>query len=78
MYIIQEIQTTNGVTALLQAETRTDPNEAESVFYQKVSYAATSAVEVHTVVLYDEHGNQLLRKFYEHFPEPVVEQQADA
>lgn len=75
MYIIQEMQTTGGVTSLLEAETRTDHNEAESVFYLKVSYAATSTVEVHTVVLYDEHGNQLLRKFYEHFPEPVGEQQ---
>lgn len=78
MYIIQEMQTTGGVTSLLEAETRTDHNEAESVFYLKVSYAAVSQVEVHTVIMYDEHGNVLNRIFYEHIQEVEPEPEPEA
>ena len=81
MYIIQEIQTTNGVSALLPAVTKESRNEAESAFYSTVSFAAVSQIHVHTVVMYDEHGNQVLSKFYEHLPsaEPEGgEQQANA
>ena len=66
MYIIQEIQTTKGVTTLLPAETRMDRNEADSVFYMKISYAASSAIDVHTIIMFDEHGNIIEQKFYEH------------
>lgn len=66
VYIIQEIQTTDGVSALLPAVTKADRNEAESAFYSTVAYAATSSVQVHTVIMYDEHGNVLLSKYYEH------------
>ena len=66
MYIIQEIQTTGGSTLLLPAVTKADKNEAESVFHQTLSYAAVSAVDVHTVMMYDEHGNVIKREFYEH------------
>ena len=67
MFIIQEMQTTGGQTALLPAVTKTDPLEAESEFYLKVGYAAISQVEVHAVIMYDDHGNVLNKKFYEHF-----------
>ena len=66
MYIIQEIQTTGGQTALLPAVTFTDRNEAESAFHLKLGSAAVSSVEVHTVLMYDEHGNVLRREYYEH------------
>lgn len=78
MYIIQEIQTTNGVTALLPAVTKNDKNEADSAYFSTLSFAAVSSINVHTVIMYDEHGNVLRRDFYEHFPEHVGEQQADA
>lgn len=68
MYILLEIQTNDGTTALLPALTYTDSNQAESAFYQKLSYAAVSEVDVHTVILMDEHGNTLKREFYEHLP----------
>ena len=71
MYIIQEIQTNKGVSSLLPAITKSDKNEAESAFHSVLSSAAISSVEVHTVVMYDEHGNILDRKFYEHIPEPT-------
>lgn len=68
MYIIQEMQTTGGQTALLPAITKADPLEAESEFLIKAGYAAVSSVEIHAVVMLDEHGNLIDRKFYEHFP----------
>lgn len=78
MFIIQELQTTNGVTALLPAVTKNDKNEADSTYFSTLSFAAVSSINVHTVIMYDEHGNVLRRDFYEHFPEHVGEQQADA
>lgn len=66
MYIIQEIQTNNGQTALLPAITKADKNEMESTFHSILASAAISAVEVHTVIVYDEHGNTIKREYYEH------------
>ena len=66
MYIIQELQTTNNQTALVPAVTETDRSQAESKFLLACSYAAVSQVEVHTVLWYDEHGNVIDRKYYEH------------
>lgn len=77
MYIIQEIQTTNGVAALLPAVTKNDKNEADSAYFSTLSFAAVSSVNVHTVIMYDEHGNVLRRDFYEHFPEPEPEVQTE-
>lgn len=69
MIIIQEIQTTGGQTALLPAVTFADRNEAESAFHLKLGSAAVSTVGVHTVLMYDEHGNTIRREFYEHVSE---------
>lgn len=66
MYIVQEMQTTGGQTALVPAATYTDRNEADSAFHMKLGSAAVSSVGVHTVIMYDEHGNVLRREFYEH------------
>ena len=66
MYIIQEIQTTGGQTALLPSVTFTDRNEAESAFHLKLGSAAVSSVDVHTVLMFDEHGNVIRREYYEH------------
>ena len=68
MYIIQEMQTTNNQTALVPTRTFTDKNEAESAYHLALSSAAISQVEVHTVMLYDEHGNVVRREYYEHLP----------
>ena len=69
MYILQEMQTTGNTTALVPARTYTDKNEAESAFHLALASAAISEVEVHTVMLYDEHGNILRREYYEHIAE---------
>ena len=69
MYIIQEIQTNNGQAALLPAITKADRNEMESTFHSILASAAISTVEVHTVVVVDEHGNMVKREYYEHLSE---------
>ncbi len=66
MYILQEIQTTNGNSALVPAQTFADKNAAESAFHMMLGAAAISNVTVHAVVLLDEHGNVVRREFYEH------------
>ena len=69
MYIVQEIQTDNNQTALLPAETYLDKNTAESAFHSKLGSAAISAIDVHAVILYDEHGNIVRSEYYEHLNE---------
>ena len=69
MYIIQEIQTNDGQTALLPAITKADRNEMESTVHSILASAAISSVEVHTVIVYDEHGNMVKREYYEHLPQ---------
>ena len=69
MYIIQEIQTNNGKTSLLPPIPKEDKLAAESEWYHKMGYAAVSAVQVHTVIMYDEHGNMVRQGYYEHIPE---------
>lgn len=66
MYIIQEIQTNGGNTALLPAITKADKNEMESAVHTILASAAISTVEVHTVIVYDEHGNLVKQEYYEH------------
>lgn len=56
MYIIQEIQTNNGVTALLPAIQKETLREAESTFYTICGSAVISNVEEHTVMVYTHTG----------------------
>jgi len=78
MYILLEMQTNGTQTALVPPTTYSDKNEAESAFYHKVGYAAVSTVNVHSVVLLDEHGNVALSKYYEHNTEPEPAPEPDA
>ena len=73
MYIIQEIQTNNGQSALLPPITKEDKNEAESTWHSVMASAAISKVEVHTVIMYDEHGNMIRDGYYEHIKEQTNE-----
>lgn len=66
MYIIQEIQTENNQTTLLNPITKNNINEAESVYHGIMASAAISEVDVHTAIIYDEHGNIIMKGFYEH------------
>ena len=66
MYILQEIQTNSGVSALVPAQTYTNKNEAESAYHLALSSAAISTIEIHTVMLYDDRGMVWLCQTYEH------------
>ena len=66
MYIIQEMQTNGTQTALVPALAFTDKNQAESAYHTALAAAAVSEVQVHTVLMFDEHGNTLKRDYYEH------------
>jgi len=65
-YIINEYQTNNGTTAIVTPVTKTDLNEAESVFHSKLASAAISAVEIHAVTLETEEGQTLRNECYKH------------
>lgn len=52
MYIVIELQTTNGQTGNLVYAFE-NKNEAESKFYQIMSAAAVSPIEVHSALLVD-------------------------
>ena len=66
-YIIYEKQLLNGrLVPVEPAPTRTDKNEAFSVFYQKMAAAASSSVPVHSVTMEDETGLQLARGCFTH------------
>lgn len=56
MYIVQEIQTTNGSTTLVTPVQKATREEAESAFYVACGAAAISQVETHTVMVYTEEG----------------------
>ena len=66
MFILQEIQSSNAGTNLLPAVVHGERQQAESAYYMTLSAAAISSVPVHTVMLYDEHGNIIKRDTYEH------------
>ena len=55
-YILQEIQTTNGVTALCPPVVYNTREEAESAFYMTCGNAVISQVELHTVMVYTSTG----------------------
>ena len=73
MYIVQEIQTSNGQTALVTPVQKPTREEAESAFYIACGYAVTSAVEEHTVMVYTHEGfviPELVKCFKHSAPEP--------
>ena len=66
MYIIIEMQTNNGSTALVPAQAFNNRDQAEAAYHTALAAAAVSSIQVHTVVMLDEHGNTLARQYYEH------------
>ena len=64
--IIVEIQhSNNGSTAVLH-EVQNDRNVAEQTYHTKLSYAAVSSVNVHSVVMLDDYGARLKGETYYH------------
>ena len=65
-YIIVEMQTNaSGKTSLL-TDQKDDRNEAESAYYYKLAAAAISKVPMHSVVLLQDNGAELMSGYYDH------------
>lgn len=57
MYIIIEMQTTNGATSVVTPiKTEADYNKALNKYYTTLASAAISKVDTHTVMLINEVG----------------------
>ena len=69
MYILVEMQTNNGQTAVVTPVVYENRLEAESVYHQKLAAAAISSVQIHSVAMLDDHGGTIKRDYYEHIEE---------
>ena len=72
-YIIIEMQTTNGSTAVVPPATYTDRNQAENKFHTVMAAAAISQVEIHTCLMIADDGTLVRKECYRHQaaqPEP--------
>ena len=65
-YIVQEIQTTNGTTALVTPQIFTDRNQADSAYFTVLAAAAISQVEEHSVLMYMSDGKVVRCDGYNH------------
>lgn len=73
MYTVIELQTNDGVTAIL-TYSFADRDQAESKFHNILSYAAVSTVEIHAVSIIDALGDVVKNDRYYHAkPEPEPE-----
>lgn len=70
-YIVMEMQTNSGVTAIVPPVAFTDRNAAEASFHSILSYAAVSAVEEHAVVMITSDGRVVRNEVYRHPVTPV-------
>ena len=66
MYILIEMQTDNGSTSILPPVTYTDRNQADSAYYTRLASATVSSVDVHSVMMFNEHGEIIQSIYYEH------------
>lgn len=64
-YILMEIQTTDGTTAVLPPIVYENRKEAESAYHSKLAYAAQSECDVHTVSLLDIYGCAVRAEHYD-------------
>ena len=64
--IILEIQHSNDGTTSVLHDVKADTNVAEQTYHQKLSYAAVSSVNVHSVVMIDDMGNRIKGETYYH------------
>lgn len=66
MYTILEMQTNNGVTTVLPATVKETRPLAEQEYHSKLSFAAVSTVEIHTVVMMNAEGAMIKGECYKH------------
>ena len=65
MFIVIELQTTEGVTSNIVTSFQTIA-EAENKYHSILAYAAISDVQVHAAVMLDERGNLEKTEYYMH------------
>ena len=63
-YVIIEMQTTNGSTAIVTPASYDNNISAEAAFLTKCAAARVSGLDVHSVTLLDEEGKVVARKCY--------------
>ena len=66
MYTILEMQTNNGVTAVVPAAVKETRELAEQEYHSRLSFAAVSTVEIHTVVMLNAEGQRIKGECYKH------------
>ena len=71
MYIVLEIQVNGDQVATIVTKFATRA-EAEAHYHSILSFAATSAVQIHSAVILSVEGKELMRQSYIHMPPPVV------
>ena len=69
-YIIIEMQTNAGSTAVVTPATYTDRNQAENAYHYALASAAVSNVETHAVSMLTEDGRVVRQECYRH-PAPT-------
>lgn len=72
MFIVIELQTTNGVTSVL-TEVFQDRGLAEQKFHTVLSYAAVSSVDIHAVSMLSADGFIIKNDVYFHNQNPIEE-----
>lgn len=65
MFIVTELQTNNGTTAVL-TDVFTDESLANQKYYQILSFAAVSTVEIHSAAILNEYGGVLKNECFMH------------
>lgn len=65
MFIVTELQTNNGTTAVL-TDVFTDEALANQKYYQILSFAAVSTVEIHAAAILNEYGGVLKNECFMH------------
>lgn len=66
MYIVIEMQTNNGTTAIVPPVTFENINQAYQKYYQVLSAAAVSSVPTHTAIILTERGDVVRVEHFEH------------
>lgn len=70
-YIIIEIQkANNGEVAIVPPATYAEYAQAEQTYHQALSFAAVSAVDVHSVIMLSDTGDRIKGQTYYHGQEP--------
>ena len=74
-YIIYEMQTNAGLTAVVTPTILADYDQALHAFYLAVAAATVSTVEIHTIMLVTEDGRCIDKKTFRHATAEPVEQE---